>query len=69
MVDTFFHADIDRDGMLAGDELAVLNQSRLDGADKNSDGALNLREFLNSTSVDFYSSDVNGNKLLDNDEL
>ena len=46
------------------DELAVLNQSRLDDTNKDNDGALNLREFLNSTTADFYSSDANGDNLL-----
>jgi Ca2+-binding EF-hand superfamily protein len=69
MSDVFFHADVNHNGSLEGNELSILNQARLSGTDTNNDGALNLREFLNSTASDFRSSDRNRNNLLERNEL
>ena len=69
MVDTFFLADDDRDGLLKGEELKIVNQERLAEADKDSDGDLDLTEFLNSTSFDFDVSDTDHDDMLGPDEL
>lgn len=69
MTDTFFHADANRDGVLAGDELGILNPDRASSADKDGDGQLNLKEFLNSTHQDFHSADKNHDYQLTADEL
>ena len=69
MIDTFYLSDSDRNGVLNDDELNVVNQDRLPDADKNADSVLDLREFLNSTSMDFDARDKNDNDLLEPGEI
>ena len=69
MVDTFYLAVTVRDRVLEGGELDVVNRDRLPDADKNGDGMLDLREFLNTTNADFDARDRNGNDSLDPGEL
>ena len=64
MKDNFFRADNDRDGVLSGDELDVLNPGRVPEADVDGDGSLSLYEFLNATAADFRDADKNGDDLL-----
>ncbi len=69
MVNTFYRADRNRDGMLKGEELGVLNSDRITDADRNGDGGLNLKEFLNTTSADFRAADKNRDHVLGPAEL
>jgi len=68
-VDTFYHADGNRDGVLSDDELDILNSERLSETDVNNDQQLDLREFLNSTGSDFRNADQNGDHMLSPAEL
>jgi Ca2+-binding EF-hand superfamily protein len=69
MNDVFYHADDNRDGVLAGDELDIMNKARIPASDSNGDSELELREFLNSTGADFHSADKNRDNLISEDEL
>jgi hypothetical protein len=69
MNDVFYHADDNRDGVLTGDELDIMNKARIPASDSNDDSELELREFLNSTGADFRSADRNHDNLLSEDEL
>ena len=69
MIDTFYLSDSDKNGVLNDAELDVVNQDRLPDADKNADSVLDLREFLNSTNMDFDARDENDNDLLEPGEV
>jgi Ca2+-binding EF-hand superfamily protein len=69
MVNTYYRADRNRDGVLKGDELKVLNAGRIPDADRNGDGRLDLKEFLNSTAADFRAADKNRDNVLGPEEL
>ena len=69
MIDTFYLSDSDRNGVLNDSELDVVNQDRLPQADSNADSVLDLRESLNSTSMDFDAQDKNDNDLLEPGEI
>lgn len=69
MVETFYRADSNRDGRLAGSEMGVLNPQRIPSADTSGDGRLSLKEFLNATGADFRAADRNRNNVLSPDEI
>jgi len=69
MTEVFYHADVDRDGTLEGDELNIMNKARVPDSDTDGDSELELREFLNTTGADFRSADRNRDNLLSEDEL
>ncbi len=69
MVNAFYRADRNRDGVLKGDELKVLNAERIPSVDRNGDGRLDMKEFLNSTSADFRAKDKNRDHVLSPKEL
>ncbi len=69
MLDTFYRADVNRDGALSGNELNELNSKRVPTADKNGDGRIDMKEFLNATSADFRAADTNRDNVLSPDEV
>jgi Ca2+-binding EF-hand superfamily protein len=71
MTEVFYRADVNKDGVLTVDEVAVtlVQTPNLDTADANHDGKLTLHEFLTARFKDYDQVDANHDGLLELDEV
>jgi hypothetical protein len=71
MTEVFYRADVNKDGVLTVDEVAVtlVQNPNLDAADTNHDGKLTLHEFLTARFKDYDQVDANHDGLLELDEV
>ena len=69
MMETFYHADENKDGHLSEDELSALNAKRLNSTDSDGNGSVSLNEFLNATGADFDTADKNNDNNIAESEL
>jgi hypothetical protein len=71
MTEVFFHADVDKDGVLTTRELdaTLVQTGGLGAADSNRDSKLTLHEFTRVRAVDYEEADTNDNGVLELDEV
>ncbi len=72
MVDVFYFADRNKDGVVTVEELAVIetvDEKAFRAADKNGDGRLTVEEFVAYRMIDFDAADKNNDGVLTYDEV
>lgn len=71
MVEIFFHADRDKDGLLTMEEIeaGILFPGDLSEADTDGDGLVSLHEFVRVRFQDYYQVDTDGDGLLSLEEV
>ena len=72
MVDVFYFADRDKNGVVTVEELAVIeevDQAAFRAADKNRDRRLTVEEFVAYRMIDFDAADKNNDGVLTYDEV
>ena len=72
MVEVFYFADRNKDGVVTVEELAVIetvDQAAFRAADKNGDGKLTVEEFVAYRMIDFDAADKNNDGVLTYDEV
>ena len=72
MVEVFYFADRNKDGVVTIEELAAIetvDQKAFRGADKNGDGKLTVQEFVAYRIVDFDAADKNKDGVLTYEEV
>ena len=72
MVEVFYFADHNKDGLVTVEELAVIetvDQAAFRAADKRQDGRLTVEEFVAFRVVDFNAADRNKDGVLTYDEV
>ena len=72
MVDVFYFADRNKDGVVTVEELAVIetvDEKAFDAADKRRDGRLTVKEFVTYRVIDFDAADKNKDGVLTYDEV
>ena len=72
MVEVFYFADRNKDGVLTVEELAVIetvDQAAFRAADKRRDGRLTVEEFVAYRMIDFDAADKNKDGVLTYDEV
>jgi Ca2+-binding EF-hand superfamily protein len=70
MVEIYYFADTDKDGLVAHGELKVFDEDELFRvADRNHDSKLSLKEFVNARFVNFQEGDTNSDGTLSVQEV
>jgi Ca2+-binding EF-hand superfamily protein len=70
MVQIFYFADTDKDGLVVYGELEVFDEDKLfKVADRNRDSKLSLKEFVNARFVNFRDADTNSDGTLNVQEV
>ena len=72
MVEVFYFADKNKDGVVTVEELAVIetvDEKAFDAADKRRDGRLTVKEFVTYRVIDFDAADKNKDGVLTYDEV
>lgn len=72
MVEVFYFADRNKDGVVTLEELAVVetvDEKAFRAADKNRDGRLTVEEFVAYRMIDFDAADKNNDGVLTYDEV
>ena len=72
MVEVFYFADRDKDGVVTVEELAVIetvDQKAFRAADKDGDGKLTVEEFVAYRMIDFDAADKNNDGVLTYEEV
>jgi Ca2+-binding EF-hand superfamily protein len=70
MVEMFYRADANKDGVLVPSELQTIDEDRVfEPADRNGDGKLTLNEYIDQRFESFDEADVNSDGVLSVQEV